>query len=63
MKEFEYFERRAQELEQPITEWIQMTDDPQDLMILAFVMMNNAQRLLDNAVGEEARKYYFEEFV
>ncbi len=40
-----------------------MTDDPQDLMILAFVMMNNAQRLLDNAVGEEARKYYFEEFV
>jgi len=57
------FEQRAKELEQPITEWIQMTDNPQDLIILSFVMMNNAQRLLDNIVGEQTRKSYFEDFV
>ena len=62
MNKREYFEHRAKELEKPIAEWIQMTDDHQDLMILAFVMMNNAQRLLDSAVGEKARKIYFEEF-
>ena len=54
----EQFEQRAKELEQPITEWIQMTDNPQDLIILSFVMMSHKlTHLKPIFFGDSTRTY------
>ncbi len=54
---------RALELMQPIQRQIMMCDDKQDLVLLAFVMMNTAQKILDEQCGEEFRKFHFSEKV
>lgn len=61
-KMHESLNSRALELMQPIHHRIMMCDDKQDLILLAFVMMNAAQKILDEQCGEEFRKFHFSEF-
>jgi len=53
--------RRALELMQPIQRQIMMCDDKQELVMLSFMMMNTAQKILDEQCGEEFRKFHFNE--
>jgi hypothetical protein len=46
----------------PIDQQIMMTDCQQDLLILAFVMMNTAKDIIDQNLSPDQRKHLFKEF-
>lgn len=55
-------ELRGRQLLIPIDRQIQMTDSREELLLLAFVMINKAKSLIDANLGEEKRKHLFKEF-
>ena len=65
MDEEQYFRlnRRALELMTPIIKQINMTDDREELLLLAFAMMNKSRQIIDANLGEDKRKRLFKEFV
>ena len=65
MDEEQYFRlnRRALELMTPIIKQINMTDDREELLLLAFAMMNKSRQIMDANLGEDKRKSLFKEFV
>ena len=65
MDEEQYFRlnKRALELMTPIIKQINMTDDREELLLLAFAMMNKSRQIIDANLGEDKRKRLFKEFV
>ena len=65
MDEEQYFRlnRRALELMAPIIKQINMTDDREELLLLAFAMMNKSRQIIDANLGEDKRKRLFKEFI
>lgn len=55
--------KRAIELMTPIIKQINMTDDKEELLLLAFAMMNKSKQIIDANLGEQQRKHLFKEFV
>ena len=52
---------RLDELMTPIQKQIMMCNDPQELILLSFGLMNKAKILLDVHLGEDRRKLLFNE--
>ena len=65
MDEEQYFRlnQRALELMTPIIKQINMTDDREELLLLAFAMMNKSRQIIDANLGEDKRKRLFKEFI
>ena len=65
MDEEQYFRlnKRALELMTPIIKQINMTDDREELLLLAFAMMNKSRQIIDANLGEDKRKRLFKEFI
>ena len=52
---------RLEELMTPIQKQIMMCNDPQELILLSFGLMNKAKSILDVHLGEDRRKLLFNE--
>lgn len=62
-EQFYRLNKRAMELMTPIIKQINMTDDREELLLLAFAMMNKSKQIIDANLGEQKRKTLFKEFV
>ena len=56
-------QERMLELMVPIDSCIQLTDDRNDLLMLACAMMQRTREIFDTEIGEEGRKRMFKELV
>jgi hypothetical protein len=56
-------QERMAELMQPIDQCIQLTDDRNDMLMLACAMMQRVREIFDTELGEEGRKQMFKELV
>ena len=56
-------EERMLELMVPIDQCIQLTDDRNDLLMLACAMMQRTREIFDAELGESGRKRMFKELV
>jgi hypothetical protein len=54
--------KKSIELMIPINKQIQMTNDQEELILLAMLMMNKARDILDESRGLNLRKKLFSEF-
>ena len=53
--------RRVAELMEPINRQIMMCDEHNDLLMLAFAMMNRSRDIIDQNLGERKRRELFKE--
>jgi hypothetical protein len=53
--------QRLAELMEPINRQIMMCDETNDLLILAFAMMNRSRDIIDQQLGERKRRALFKE--
>lgn len=53
--------RRVAELMEPINRQIMMCDEQNDLLMLAFAMMNRSRDIIDQNLGERKRRELFKE--
>ena len=53
--------QRLAELMEPINRQIMMCDDINDLLMLAFAMMNRSRDIIDQHLGESKRRLLFKE--
>ena len=56
-------EKRMSEMMVVIDESIQLTDNRNDLLMLACAMMQRVREIFDSEIGEEGRRKMFEDFV
>lgn len=56
-------EKRMSEMMVIIDESIQLTDNRNDLLMLACAMMQRVREIFDSEIGEEGRRKMFEDFV
>jgi len=56
-------EKRMSEMMTIIDESIQLTDDRNDLLMLACAMMQRVREIFDSQIGEEGRRKMFEDLV
>jgi len=56
-------EKRMSEMMNIIDESIQLTDDRNDLLMLACAMMQRVREIFDSQIGEEGRRKMFEDLV
>ena len=56
-------EKRMSELMIPIDQCIQLTDNREDMLMLACAMLQRTREIFDQALGEEGRKKMFEDLV
>jgi len=56
-------QERMLELMVPIDSCIQLTDDRNDLLMLACAMMQRVREIFDAEIGEEGRKRMFKELI
>jgi len=54
-------QHRLAELMEPINRQIMMCDEQNDLLILAFAMMNRSREIIDQQLGEHKRRELFKE--
>jgi hypothetical protein len=54
-------QKRMSELMVPIDQCIQLTDDRNDMLMLACAMMQRTREIFDAEIGEDGRKRMFEE--
>jgi hypothetical protein len=59
---FDEINKKSIELMIPINKQIQMTNDQEELVLLAMLMMNRARDILDESRGLNLRKKLFSEF-
>jgi hypothetical protein len=52
---------RMEEMMKPIDNAIQLTDDRNDMLMLACAMMQRVREIFDETIGEEGRKRMFED--
>jgi hypothetical protein len=60
-KQIQIMNSRLDELMTPIQKQIMMCNDPQELILLSFGLMNKAKSILDVHLGEDRRKLLFNE--
>lgn len=58
----EYVEKRMQEIMQLIDASIMLTDNKDEILMLACAMMQRTRELFDAQLGVEARKIMFKEY-
>jgi hypothetical protein len=56
-------EKRMHELMVPIDNCIQLTDDENELLMLACAMMQRTREIFDDTIGERGRKQMFKEMI
>ncbi len=56
-------EQRMREMMQPIDQCIQLTDDRDDMLMLACAMLQRTREIFDAELGERGRKQMFRELV
>jgi len=61
MMDNDYIKQRMEAMMAPIDSCIQLTDDRQDMLMLACAMMQRTREIFDNEIGEEGRKIMFKE--
>ena len=56
-------EKRMKEMMLPIDQCIQLTDDRDDMLMLACAMLQRTREIFDAELGERGRKQMFRELV
>jgi hypothetical protein len=56
-------EKRMLEMMEPIDKSIQLTDNDEDMLMLACAMMQRVKEIFDNQIGVEGRKTMFKELL
>ena len=56
-------EKRMREMMMPIDQCIQLTDDRDDMLMLACAMLQRTREILDTELGESGRKQMFQDLV
>jgi hypothetical protein len=56
-------EKRMREMMMPIDQCIQLTDDRDDMLMLACAMLQRTREILDAELGERGRKQMFRDLV
>jgi hypothetical protein len=56
-------EKRMREMMMPIDQCIQLTDDRDDMLMLACAMLQRTREILDAELGESGRKQMFQDLV
>ena len=56
-------EKRMREMMMPIDQCIQLTDDRDDMLMLACAMLQRTREIFDAELGERGRKQMFRELV
>ena len=56
-------EKRMREMMMPIDQCIQLTDDQDDMLMLACAMLQRTREILDAELGESGRKQMFRDLV
>jgi hypothetical protein len=56
-------EKRMREMMLPIDQCIQLTDDRDDMLMLACAMLQRTREIFDTELGERGRKQMFRELV
>ena len=56
-------EKRMREMMMPIDQCIQLTDDRDDMLMLACAMLQRTREIFDTELGERGRKQMFRELV
>jgi len=56
-------EKRMREMMLPIDQCIQLTDDRDDMLMLACAMLQRTREILDAELGESGRKQMFRDLV
>ena len=56
-------EKRMREMMLPIDQCIQLTDDRDDMLMLACAMLQRTREIFDAELGERGRKQMFRELV
>jgi hypothetical protein len=56
-------EKRMKEMMEPIDKCIQLTDDDEDMLMLACAMMHRVREIFDNQIGVAGRKQMFKDLL
>lgn len=56
-------EKRMQELMEPVDKCIQLTDNHEDMLMLACAMLQRVKEIFDNQLGVTGRKEMFKDLV
>jgi hypothetical protein len=56
-------EKRMQELMEPVDKSIQLTDNHEDMLMLACAMLQRVREIFDNQIGVEGRKEMFKDLI
>lgn len=56
-------EKRMREMMMPIDQCIQLTDDRDDMLMLACAMLQRTREIFDAELGERGRKQMFKDLV
>ena len=56
-------EKRMQELMEPVDKCIQLTDNHEDMLMLACAMLQRVREIFDNQIGVAGRKEMFKDLV
>jgi hypothetical protein len=54
---------KMMEISKPVRAAIQLTDDPNELLMLACVMLQHVREIYDDTLGVEGRKKMFKDLV
>ena len=55
-------QKRMSEMMQPVDQCIQLTDDRNDMLMLACAMLQRVREIFDGTIGENGRRQMFKEF-
>jgi hypothetical protein len=56
-------EKRMRELMEPVDKSIQMTDNHEDMLMLACAMLQRVREIFDNQIGVAGRKEMFKDLI
>ena len=56
-------EKRMKEMMEPIDKCIQLTDNDEDMLMLACAMMQRVREIFDNQIGVQGRRTMFKELL
>lgn len=56
-------EKRMREMMEPVDKCIQLTDNDEDMLMLACAMMQRVKEIFDNQIGVQGRKTMFKELL
>jgi hypothetical protein len=56
-------EKRMMEMMEPVDKCIQLTDNDEEMLMLACAMMQKVKEIFDNQIGVQGRKQMFKELL